>query len=94
MSLPDPRTLADHLALDRTVLANERTLLSYVRTALGLLGAGAGAAHFIDDPWLVMAGWALALSSPVVLGAGVVRYRRVKAHLAEVGARTPMVVTR
>lgn len=85
MSLPDPRTLADHLALDRTVLANERTLLSYVRTALGLLGAGAGAAHFIDDPWLVAGGWALALASPVVLGAGVIRYRRVRAHLAEVG---------
>ena len=86
MSLPDARTLADHLALERTVLANERTLLAYARTALGLLGAGAAAAHFIDDPWLVVMGWALALASPVVMGAGVVRYRRVRAHLAEVGA--------
>ena len=30
--------LRDELALDRTDLANERTLLSYIRTALGVAG--------------------------------------------------------
>jgi putative membrane protein len=32
--------LADHLALDRTRLANERTLLAYIRTAFMLVVAG------------------------------------------------------
>jgi putative membrane protein len=32
--------LRDHLARDRTVLANERTLLSYIRTAIALLASG------------------------------------------------------
>lgn len=78
---PDPRSLADHLALDRTVLANERTLLAYVRTTLGLLGGGVAVAHFIDDPWLTLLGWALALAAPVVLAIGVRRYQRVRARL-------------
>lgn len=37
---PNDMILRDHLAYDRTVLANERTLLSYVRTAIALLAAG------------------------------------------------------
>lgn len=32
--------LRDHLAYDRTVLANERTLLAYMRTAIMLLVTG------------------------------------------------------
>ena len=32
--------LRDHLALERTKLANERTLFSYIRTSLYLLTAG------------------------------------------------------
>lgn len=78
---PDPRSLADHLALDRTVLANERTLLAYVRTTLGLLGGGVAVAHFIDDRWLTLLGWALALAAPIVMGIGAMRYRRVRANL-------------
>ena len=35
-----PLSLADQLALLRTRLANERTLLTYVRTALALVGFG------------------------------------------------------
>ena len=32
--------LRDHLAADRTVLANERTFLAYIRTTLTLFVAG------------------------------------------------------
>ena len=38
---PNDLIIRDLLALDRTNLANERTLLSYMRTALGLAAAGA-----------------------------------------------------
>lgn len=37
---PDDMILRDHLAFDRTILANERTLLAYLRTAIALLAAG------------------------------------------------------
>jgi putative membrane protein len=36
--------LRDYLALDRTGLANERTLLSYFRLSPGLVSAGVGVA--------------------------------------------------
>lgn len=50
--------LRDHLALDRTRLANERTLLAYIRTAFMLLVAGATALKlFIDTPGLVITAW-------------------------------------
>ncbi len=50
--------LRDHLALDRTRLANERTLLAYMRTALMLVVAGATAEKFMgDSPTVVVTGW-------------------------------------
>jgi len=55
---PGELILRDHLALDRTRLANERTLLAYLRTALMLLVAGATAVNFIaKSPSVVMTGW-------------------------------------
>jgi len=42
----DELTLRYHLAVDRTVLANERTLPSYVYTALALAASGAALIHF------------------------------------------------
>jgi putative membrane protein len=38
--------LRDHLAADRTILANERTFLAYIRTALTLFVAGLSFVHF------------------------------------------------
>jgi len=38
---PKDMILRDHLARDRTVLANERNLLAYIRTAIALLASGA-----------------------------------------------------
>jgi len=44
--------LRDHLAADRTILANERTFLAYIRTALTLFVAGLSFIHFniVSDP--------------------------------------------
>lgn len=50
--------LRDHLALDRTRLANERTLLAYLRTALMLMVAGATAERVMGgSPAIVITGW-------------------------------------
>ena len=41
--------LRDYLAADRTELANERTLLAYVRTSVALAAAGGSLIHFLDS---------------------------------------------
>ena len=50
----DELILRDHLALVRTRLANERTLLSYIRSALYLLIGGIALLQmedYVDLPW-------------------------------------------
>ena len=54
----DQLILRDHLALDRTRLANERTLLAYLRTALMLMVAGGTAVKFIGESHaVILTGW-------------------------------------
>jgi len=74
--------LRDRLALDRTHLANERTLLAYVRTAFMLIIAGATAIKaFGDDRIIVASGWAL-LACGLVLGAfGSWRFKIVRQRI-------------
>ena len=38
----------------RFSLANERTLLAYQRTSIGLIGAAVAVAHFLDDSTLAL----------------------------------------
>lgn len=51
----------DRLAMDLTLLSNERTLLAYVRTALAFLAAGAaliarlaGGGAWVDAGWVLV----------------------------------------
>ena len=86
--LEDRLILRDHLAADRTTLANERTFLAYIRTALTLFVAGLSFVHFKD-----IFGSQVAIFSArvvevigiifVLLGiatffVGLVRYRRMR----------------
>ncbi len=48
---PEELVLRDHLAIDRTAMANERTFLAYVRTALALLVIGVTFPHFLNQWW-------------------------------------------
>ena len=75
-------------AIDRTVLANERTLLSYFRTMLALLAGGASLIHFISSWWANWLGGVLLVSGPLLFAVGVARYRRVSRHLRRV--RSPI----
>jgi len=70
-----PLTPADQLALDRTRLANERTLLAYLRTALGLIALGAAALKVFHEPLMQILGAASVAAGILVVCIGAWRYR-------------------
>ena len=80
---PEKMILRDHLAYDRTVLANERTLLSYFRTAIALLAAGGTLIKlFPAEPGMVRLGYML-LGLGVLSGfVGVIRFIAVRRRLS------------
>jgi putative membrane protein len=75
--------LTDHLAAARTILANERTFLSYQRTALAQFAAGVSLIEFFDGPFLVTLGVALLPVAAVTAVLGVARYRRMRALIRD-----------
>ncbi len=66
------------LAVHRTELANRRTLMSYIRTSIGLTAAAIGLIHFIDEPWLSHVGWGLLPLAVICLLVGLDDYHRVR----------------
>lgn len=66
------------LAVHRTELANRRTLMAYVRTAIALTAGALALIKLIDDVWLQNLGWALLPISAMVLLIGFVDFNRVK----------------
>ncbi|MBC8105415.1 MAG: DUF202 domain-containing protein [Anaerolineae bacterium] len=85
-----PLTLNDYLAIDRTVLANERTLLSYTRTALTLLVIGGTALKFFDSLWMEIVGVMFMLAALATFIIGWRRYQHMRAY---VGAALEQRVT-
>jgi len=75
--------LRDHLAADRTELANERTLLAYIRTALTLFIAGASFVQFFGNIILIYLGWIFMPLGVAVTYLGFKRYYRMKKPLDE-----------
>ncbi|MGV3640032.1 MAG: DUF202 domain-containing protein [Adhaeribacter sp.] len=65
--------IRDHLAMERTKLANERTLLSYLRTSMALVVAGFSLLQFFSNDVYKLAGLAFV---PVGLVAGIYGIRR------------------
>ncbi len=78
--LEDQLILRDHLAADRTILANERTFLAYIRTALTLFVAGLSFVHLkVFDSYIVEAiGVIFILFGIVTFFLGLVRYKRMQ----------------
>ena len=78
--------LRDYLAVGRTDLANERTLLAYIRTALAVTAAGVTIVHFFESMWLDIIGWVLVPIGVATLVLGIVRYRRMKERIRSLRA--------
>lgn len=75
------------LAIVRTELANRRTLLAYLNTALALFVSGIGMLKLTEDNWLEWLGFALVPVSIVVAIIGVVDYLVLRRSIVAEKAR-------
>lgn len=75
----------DSLARDRTHLANERTLLSYIRTALALFLGGGLVLKFETSIYMVFFAIFLFIVGMSILSVGVYRFRKYNAHIQNNG---------
>ncbi|MCX2977686.1 DUF202 domain-containing protein [Candidatus Marimicrobium litorale] len=73
--------IQEELALARTRLANERTLLAYVRTALSLIAGGVVVLEYLaEGPEHIIAGWGLLMLGAVALTIGFIRFLTVRSR--------------
>jgi putative membrane protein len=72
------------LAIARTVLANQRTLLAIVRTALGCFLGGISLFKFFGHPAYEIVGIMLMIISAAVLFVGIRKYRTIKKLISDI----------
>lgn len=85
--LEDQLILRDHLAADRTILANERTFLAYIRTALTLFVAGLSFVHLkeIFSSYIVeVIGIIFILLGIATFFVGLFRYKRMQVLIRKI----------
>lgn len=73
--------LRDHLAMERTKLANERTLFSYIRTSLYLVLGGIAFIGMKDLTEIRNLGYFSLALSVIILVIGITRFYQLKKHL-------------
>lgn len=66
--------LREYLAIERTRLANERTLLTYIRTGLYFLVAGSTIGHLVDTSFWKIMDLPLILAGVVITLIGIGRF--------------------
>ena len=82
MNRPDGSEQRNNLALVRTELANERTLLAYGRTGLIFVGSGVSLIKFLNvgQEWVIV-GWTLCGTGVIIALLGVIRFARLHRRL-------------
>lgn len=85
---------ANQLAITRTILANERTLQAFLRTALGCFLGGAGLLKFFGHPIYKIIGTFLVISCIVGAFIGIRKYRMVKKLISDIDPEDWQVVER
>jgi putative membrane protein len=70
----DEELIREHLALERTKLANERTLLSYIRASLYLLIGGIALIQVKEYPNLLWVGYVALFICVLFILVGISRY--------------------
>lgn len=71
------------LAVQRTILSNERTLLAYSRTSLTLFIPGVTFYHFIDSPLLKFTGLTFIPLGVIVFSYGVMRFIKKRQQIRD-----------
>ena len=81
--------LSDQLNAARTILANERTVLAYVRTSLTLFVGGITFIRFFDNLVIEIVGWVFLPIGIINLIIGIFRYRATGKHIHELDLPFP-----
>jgi uncharacterized membrane protein YidH (DUF202 family) len=66
--------IRDQMAVQRTIFANERTLMAYLRTAIALIGGGFAAIKLSQHVYLEILGFLLMPLGVVLAGYSFARY--------------------
>jgi len=74
--------LRDELAIQRTILANQRTLLSFLTASLAIAATGATLIRFFPGHWTYWAGWLLLPFSAMLCIYGFRNYFSHKRSIA------------
>jgi putative membrane protein len=74
----------NQLAITRTVLANERSLLAFAHTALGCFLGGAGLFKFFGHPVYEIVGLLFMVISAAVLWVGIRKYWKIKKLISDI----------
>jgi putative membrane protein len=72
------------LSIGSTIMANERTLLAFLRTSITFFVAGIGMIKYLDHPVLDAIGWFFIVLAGIFFIWGVHRYRYTRKVLKEV----------
>jgi len=80
---PDRRDLITHDrdAIHRTILANQRTFLSYLRTALTFFVAGISFVKFFEYVIVEVIGWIFIPIGVITFVVGLYRYNKLRVRL-------------
>ena len=82
-STPDCPDRRNELALIRTDLANERTLLAYIRTSLMMAGTGGTLIKFFAESRdMLVLGIVLVIIGAALFVLGIVRFRMQRARIS------------
>jgi putative membrane protein len=73
--------LREYLAIERTRLANETTLLAYIRTGLYFLVAGSTLGYVITSEFWKTVGTPLVVVGLCIMVLGVVRYLKLRKRI-------------
>ncbi|WP_207420845.1 DUF202 domain-containing protein [Desertivirga brevis] len=79
--VPETLSNADLLAIGRNKMANERTLLAYVRTFLSFIVAGVSLIQFFNVTSFVLLGYLLIPVAVIIMIIGIFRFIKAKREL-------------
>lgn len=76
--------LRDHLAVERTRLANETALLAYLRTSLFLISIGLTFIKIAEFKGIAIIGWICIPFSILLVSFGIFRFVRLNSQMRKI----------